>query len=131
MNAHWIGVAFGAFVVVQGVRAMVEYLRLHLRGERVPGVIVGSRDAPGSPGVRRRAGVFRFTTRQGQTIERRSATYSPRGPRPGTAVTVVYDPARPEKRAERAGITLLMVTALTPLMIAVGIAIILLNLADM
>ncbi|MFC9972684.1 DUF3592 domain-containing protein [Spirillospora sp. NPDC127200] len=131
MDVHWIGVAFGAFIVVQSVRELARRLRLHFRGARAPGTIVGRVEVPGTGRSTGRSGIFRFTTERNETIEARSSAYTPRGPRPGKPVTVVYDPDRPDRGAERLGVHLVLMAAVLPLLIVVGIAVIALNLADM
>jgi hypothetical protein len=119
-----IGLTFGLLFCGAGLKELVDRIRLQRRGRRVPGVIVGRVDAGAhSPGIASRSGVFRFTTVDGQEIEATSAVHSFPGPRPGRRITVVYDPARPHRSAERAGMHLVIMLGVAPLVIAIGLAI--------
>ncbi|GAA4066123.1 DUF3592 domain-containing protein [Actinomadura miaoliensis] len=127
-----VGVLFGLFVCGAGVWSLAERVRLQLRGARAPGVIVGRADAAGTaPGIAGRSGMFRFRTPDGREIEVTSSVYSFPGPRPGKRITVVYDPARPYRGAERAGVHLVLMLAVYPLVVAIGAAIAVAALLDL
>jgi Protein of unknown function (DUF3592) len=119
----------GAILCTGGASALVRQLRLSPRLVRTEGVVVGATDAPGTrPGTRGRAARFRFTTEDGREVEASSAFYFFVGPRPGKRVAVTYDPAHPERTAERAGVRLFLLYGHGPLTIAGGVAIVVFNL---
>ncbi|GAA3944222.1 hypothetical protein GCM10023085_27780 [Actinomadura viridis] len=102
-----IGQIVGSLVALAfvggGLLETADRLRLQRRARRARGVFVAREDVlhPGGPAVRTRAARFRFTTENGQVVERVSALTSFPGPKPGRSVDVVYDPARPQATAER------------------------------
>lgn len=131
MDAHWIGIAVGLYIVYAGVSMLVSRLRLQLRGPRVPGVVVGRSNSAAKPGVVSRSGVIRFTTLEGETVESTSSVSSFPGPKVGRQVTVVYDPKRPERTGERVGTHKAMLLFAAPLFIAAGVAVVVLSYLDM
>ncbi|MEU4827522.1 DUF3592 domain-containing protein [Actinomadura sp. NPDC023710] len=130
---HLIGVLLGAAIFCGGVYEAVKRLRLQGRMLRAPGVFVGRDEVmgPGGPSTTSRVGRFRFTTPQGRRVEASSSLYSFPGPKPGRAVTVVYDPASPEDTAERLGVHYLQLIAVGPLLMAVGAAVAAVNAAGL
>lgn len=101
-----IGVVVGAIFFGDTFHETVKWLMHRGRFVRVPGVIVGRRDARGEtgggPAVYQRAAIFRFTTLDGHVVEAESNVHSFPGPKPGKRVTVVYDSHRPDE-AETTG----------------------------
>ncbi|MQY03840.1 DUF3592 domain-containing protein [Actinomadura macrotermitis] len=124
-----LGLLFGGAFALGGVKEIADRVRLQRRSRRARGVFV-AREEVGSvahPGVRSRAVRFRFSTETGRVVERTSALTSFPGPRPGREVTVVYDPARPESTAERAGVHLALLFLAGPVLIALGVTMILMT----
>lgn len=119
------GLVIGLFVFASAALRLLSRIRARHRYARVPGVIVGRRDARGesgaAPGTHRRAAVFRFTALDGRVIETESNVQSFPGPKPGKHVTVVYDPQRPYG-AEPAGRSVILMLLL-PVLMAIGLAI--------
>lgn len=124
-----VGLVCGAVLVVI-VRKNRAFLA---RAQRAPGVVVGlgrgSSMGSGPNDTMRRsfAPVFRFTTIDGREVEVRSSVESnPPTYRPGDQVTVLYDPAAPEKAkldkfSERGGLETLVMSILTGVFLAVGV----------
>jgi hypothetical protein len=113
-------VAVGALVGYGGAAELLAYARGRGRFQRARAVVVGLIDA-GHGNVKSRAARFRFTTADGHVIQRVSSLSSFPGPRVGKRLTVVYDPADPERTAERLGVWRLKL-ALSPLLVAGGVA---------
>lgn len=90
-------IGLGLMLVYGGLAEWVSWLRARRRSRRVTGVFVGSMDATPIPGRAQRSGTFQFTTEDGQVFTGTSSFSSPRGPRVGKRVTIVYDPADPEE----------------------------------
>ncbi|MFB4312822.1 DUF3592 domain-containing protein [Actinomadura sp. 21ATH] len=127
-----IGTLFGLIVCGAGLWTLAERVRMHLRGARAAGTIVGRADVMGrGPGIANRSGVFRFRTPDGREFEATSAVYSFPGPKPGKRITVLYDPDRPFHGAERAGVHLILMLFAYPLVIAVGAAIAVASILDL
>jgi hypothetical protein len=115
-------IAIGLVMIYGGGAEFLGWLRARSRLRRVPGVIIATEEVLGrGPAVRNRSGRFRFTTDQGRVIDKLSSFYSFPGPKVGKPVTVSYDPARPEKSAEIAWVSKLMVTT-SSLIMAGGVA---------
>ncbi|HEY8481545.1 MAG TPA: DUF3592 domain-containing protein [Spirillospora sp.] len=108
---------------------LVTLLRLRRRGIRTTGVVVGH-STPGmaSPGSMQRAGVFEFRTQSGELVRKTSAASTPRGPKVGKQIPVIYDPADPWGTAERPGVVAIK-TVLLPLMMVLGVFLICLGVA--
>lgn len=121
-----VGLGIGAFFVISPAWQLLKIWRTRRRYVRVPGVIVGRRDARGElgmgPATHSRAAIFRFTTVDGRVIETESDVQSFPGPKPGKRVTVIYDPRNPYD-AETTGRFAIM-TVILPLIMAVGVIII-------
>ncbi|GLZ16127.1 hypothetical protein Acsp04_63620 [Actinomadura sp. NBRC 104425] len=122
MVGNILSIALGLTFVGVALAEIVGRLRLTRRMRRARGVFVGREEVGhvSGPGVYSRAARFRFTTEDGRTVERTSALSTFPGPRPGRAVTVVYDPERPHSTAERAGVHLAMLV-LGPLVVVLGV----------
>jgi len=126
--AHIFGIALGIAFIYGGVHELVQRLRLQRKLVRAQGVFVGHDDvAAHGAGIHARAGRFRFVTQDGRTVESVSAMYSFPGPKPGRPVTVVYDPARPERTAERLGVHRFLLVAGGPMLMAIGMAMLIVN----
>lgn len=93
---YLLGIAFGLLLLHGGLSEWISWLRARRRMRRVTGVFVGRTDAASVPGRAQRSGVFQFTTEDGRVFTGTSSFSSPRGPRVGKRVTIVYDPADPE-----------------------------------
>jgi hypothetical protein len=117
-------IALGLMISGASLWELADRIRLHRRMRRARGVVVARHEVGhmAGPGVRSRAAHFRFTTETGRVVERTSGLSSFPGPKPGRILTVVYDPARPESTAERAGVHLAFIL-LAPLVAAVGVVI--------
>ncbi|TDC97496.1 DUF3592 domain-containing protein [Actinomadura sp. 7K507] len=100
---------------------VLAWSRRRRRGVRTVGTVVGHRSA-GSPGTMQRSGVFEFTTENGQVVQASSSLSTPRGPKIGTRIPVVYDPADPAGTADRPGVLAFKMVALLPVMLAIGTA---------
>lgn len=122
MIMRLFAVAVGLVVVYGSASELVGWFRARRRLRRVPGVIVGDVDASHRPGLRQRAGRFRFTTEDGQVITGVSSASTPRGPRVGKRVTIEYDPARPQD-ADIAGVKTFKLL-LAPLLLIGGLALV-------
>lgn len=110
---------------------IVTLLRLRRRGVRTTAVVVGHAAAgAASPGTMQRAGVFEFTTETGEVVRATSSASTPRGPKVGRRIPVVYDPADPQGTAERPGVVGLKV-AMVPFMLAVGVFLIYLGVTTL
>ncbi|GAA2421128.1 hypothetical protein GCM10010191_35640 [Actinomadura vinacea] len=122
MIGNILAIAVGLAFIVGGLRELAGRIRMQRRMRRAPGVFVGRAEVGhmSGPGVRSRAGRFRFTTEAGQVVERMSALSSFPGPKPGRSLTVVYDPARPGSTAERAWVHLALLLVFSPVAIALG-----------
>ncbi|AXK35873.1 hypothetical protein DVA86_27860 [Streptomyces armeniacus] len=132
MVAHVAMIVIGAFIAINGAVEWIKLLRWFPRRRRARAVFVGTEDVMRpDPQIKSRAGRFRFTSQDGRTIERTSAFSSFPGPKPGREVNVVYDPLRPHKTAERAGVHLFLLVAVGPLFMAVGSVMIILGLLKM
>lgn len=115
-------IGVGLVVCYGGAAELAGWLRTRRRRRRVTGVIVGHTD-PGTavgPGTVSRAAVLEFTTEDGRVVRAVSSAWSFPGPKVGTRVQVAYDPADPQRSAERAGVMSLKVV-LSPLLIALGL----------
>ena len=71
-----------------------------------------------------RSGVFEFMTEDGQVIQATSSLSTPRGPRIGTRIPIVYDPADPAGTADRPGVLTFKMVAVVPIMLAIGTALV-------
>lgn len=116
-----IAIGIGAALLWGCRNEIVTLLRLRRRGVRTTAVVVGH-STPGmaNPGTMQRAGVFEFTTEAGEVIRATSSASTPRGPKVGRRIPIVYDPADPRGTAERPGVIALKV-ALVPPVGALGI----------
>lgn len=115
-------IGVGLVIVYGGAAELAGWFRARRRLRRTTGVIVGHVD-PGTavgPGTASRSAVFEFTTEDGRVVRAVSSAWSYPGPRAGTRVPVVYDPATPQTSAERAGVLQVKV-ALSPLLMALGV----------
>jgi hypothetical protein len=148
MVLAWLGIGVGVAMMAFSGARLVRWFRRHDRLMEATGVVIppgqGRRLAPveldgarrvgaGSfaifvpqrhtlvhTGVHPRAARFRFTTAQGQVIESVSTFSSfPRPPEPGTDIEIVYDPADPQRTAERADVSR-FVSLAQPLLFAFG-----------
>lgn len=128
-----IGVLIGGFFIVSPAWQLLKTWRARRRYVRVPGVIVGRRDARGElgmgPATHSRAAIFRFTTVEGQEIEAESDVQSFPGPKPGKRVTVIYDPRDPYD-AETTGRFAISTLAL-PVVMVVGVIVVVLSLGKL
>ncbi|XRQ15668.1 DUF3592 domain-containing protein [Actinomadura welshii] len=116
-----IAIALGLTVLWATRNEAVTLLRLRRGGVRTTAVVVGHRTAgAAAPGTRQRSAVFEFTTGTGEVIRSAGSASTPRGPRAGTRIPVVYDPADPRGTAERPGVIGVKV-ALLPFMLALGV----------
>lgn len=119
----WIGyllvIAFGLLLVHGGLSEWISWLRARRRIRRVTGVFVSRTDATPVPGRAQRSGVFQFTTEDGRVLTGTSSFSSPRGPRVGKQVTIVYDPADPEE-ADVAWVKTLKLV-ISPVLVLVGL----------
>jgi hypothetical protein len=126
-----LAVGVGGALVYGGAAEIVSHVRARQRFERTVAVVVGLVDAgygARSARSRSRAAVLRFMTRHGQVVDSVSSLSSFPGPRVGKRFRVVYDPERPEG-AERVGVRRLKL-ALSPLLIAGGLALVALGLVE-
>ena len=127
------GVLVGAWLVIGPGLELLKMVRTRGTYVRVPGVIVGRRDARGeqgrSPGTHSRAAIFRFTTKDGRVIEAESDVQSVPGPKPGTRVTVIYDPRKPHE-AETTG-RFAITAVVVPAMMIGGVVLIIVSLAEL
>ncbi|MGP4028510.1 hypothetical protein [Actinomadura sp. 3N407] len=113
------GLLWGCWVEV------LAWSRRRRRGVRTTGVVVGHRTpAAASPGTMQRSGVFEFTTEDGRAVQATSSLSTPRGPRIGARIPVVYDPADPAGTADRPGVLAFKMIALLPLMLVIGAALV-------
>lgn len=104
---------------------ILAWSRRRRRGVRTIGIVVGHRTpASANPGTMQRSGVFEFTTEDGQVVQATSSLSTPRGPRIGTQIPVVYDPADPVGTADRPGVLAFKMVALLPVMLAIGTALV-------
>jgi len=116
-----VGIVVGLVIVWAGLVELVGWARARNRLVRVPGVVVGQADVGGrSAAVQSRAARFRFTTRDGRVVEAVSQLSSFPGPRPGTPVSVTYDPKNPQGTAEIGKVRSIKVV-LSPLLIVGGL----------
>jgi hypothetical protein len=115
-------IAFGAVFLYASAAELRTFVRLRRRGVRTTGVVVGHADR-GGPGTMQRSGVFEFVTETGQVVRSSSSASTPRGPKVGKRIPVVYDPAAPHRTAERPGV-IAVKAALLPLIAAVGAALV-------
>lgn len=128
-----VGVLVGGFFIVSPAWQLLRTWLARRRYVRVPGVIVGRRDARGevgtNPATHSRAAIFRFTTVDGRVIETESDVQSFPGPRPGKRVTVIYDPRNPydAETTGRFAISMLVM----PVVMAVGVIVVVLSLAQL
>jgi hypothetical protein len=83
-------------------------------------VIVGPRRERPWSGSHRYSSQFRFTTNDGRSIESASSAWSTAAPRIGKPVTVVYDPADPQRRAETLGVYRVKFFIVTPILVLGG-----------
>lgn len=128
----WLGIGFGVVLMASSGVRLVRWFRLHDRLVEATGVVIPPGQGRLTPvelegarrvglksfaffvpqrhmlvhtGVHPRAARFRFTTAEGQVVESVSAFSSiPRAPEPGTEMAIVYDPADPQRSAERADV---------------------------
>jgi hypothetical protein len=107
-------IAFGSIILWSCWVELRTWARLRRRGVRTTATVVGHRDA-GGPGTMQRSGVFEFTTEAGQVIRSASSASTPRGPKPGSRVPIVYDPADPHRTAERRGVIAVKMVLFAPL----------------
>lgn len=115
----FVGIAVGLAMIWGGAAELFGWWRARRRTVRTEGVIVGRTEVLGQgPGGHNRAARFQFT-HDGQIFESTSQKYSYPGPKPGTHVTVSYDPADPKATAEVAGVRTFKL-AMSPLLIAGG-----------
>lgn len=63
-------------------------------------------------------------TEDGQVVQATSSLSTPRGPKIGTRIPIVYDPADPAGSADRPGVLTFKIVALLPVMLAIGTALI-------
>ena len=130
---YLFGLVIGLFLIVMPTWDLLQKWRRRRHYRRAPGIIVGLRDAGGEMGNRpstaSRAAIFRFTMEDGRVIETESNVTSFPGPKPGSRVTVLYDPRRPYD-AETTG-RFAIVMALMPLLIAFGVFLVVLSLANL
>jgi hypothetical protein len=143
----WLGIGFGVVLMVLSGARLVRWFRLHDRLVEATGVVIPPGQGKLTPvelegarrvglksfalflpqrhalvhtGVHPRAARFRFTTADGQVVESVSAFNSiPRPPEPGTEMAIVYDPADPQRSAERADVWR-FVSFAQPLLFALG-----------
>lgn len=116
----FVGIAVGLVMIWGGGAELHGWWRARRRIVRTDGVVIGRTEVLGQgPGSHSRAARFQFTTRNGQTVESTSQKYSYPGPKPGSHITVAYDPADPKGTAEVAGVRTFKL-ALSPLPIAGG-----------
>lgn len=118
--AYLLGIALGLLAVYGGLSEWISWLRARRRIRRVTGVFVGRTDATSVPGRAQRSGVFQFTTEDGRVFTGTSSFSSPRGPRVGKQVTIVYDPADP-KEADVAWVKTFKLLVLSPVLVVLGL----------
>jgi hypothetical protein len=112
----------GLAIAYGGVKELVDWLRRGSRLRRVTAVIVDLYEPIAvKPGHRGRSPVFRFTTDEGQVIDAISSAWSFPEPKVGTRIPVSYDPADPQRSAERVGVRTFKLIFLSPLLIAFGV----------
>jgi Protein of unknown function (DUF3592) len=115
-------IAIGLATVYGGVAELVGWWRSRHRRRRVTAVIIGLHEPVAvNPGSRGRFPVFRFTTDGGQVIDAVSSAWTFPEPKVGRHIPVTYDPADPQRSAERVGVRALKLV-LSPLLIAGGLA---------
>lgn len=111
----------GLLIAFGGAKELVDWLRHRSRVRRATAVIVGLHNpAMVNPGHRGRAAVFRFTTEDGRVVDAVSSATTFPEPKVGARVPVTYDPADPERTAEREGVRNFKVI-FSPLLIAFGL----------
>jgi hypothetical protein len=115
-------IAVGLAVVYGGMAELAGWWRSRHRRRRVTAVIVGLHEpAAVNPGSRARSPVFRFTTEEGQVIDAVSSAWTFPEPKVGRHIPVTYDPADPQRSAERVGVQAFKLV-LSPLLMAGGLA---------
>ena len=115
-------IAVGLAVVYGGMAELAGWWRSRHRRRRVTAVIVGLHE-PGAvnPGSRARSPLFRFTTEEGQVIDAVSSAWTFPEPKVGRHIPVTYDPADPQRSAERVGVRAFKLV-LSPLLMAGSLA---------
>lgn len=133
MIGYIFGLAVGGYIFVASAWALIQKIVRRRRYQRVPGVIIGRRDARGeqgmSPATHKRAAIFRFTTADGRVIETESDVQSFPGPKPGKRVTVIYDPRDPYDAETTGRLTIILI--LMPVVMAIGLAIVIAALMNL
>jgi uncharacterized protein DUF3592 len=115
-------IAIGLAIVYGGMAELVGWWRSRHRRRRVTAVIIGLHEPVAvNPGSRGRSPVFRFTTEGGQVIDAVSSAWTFPEPKVGRHIPVTYDPADPQRSAERVGVRAFKLV-LSPLLIAGGLA---------
>ncbi|MFG2089940.1 MULTISPECIES: DUF3592 domain-containing protein [unclassified Spirillospora] len=118
-------IALGSGLLWGGWVEVLAWSRRHRRGVRTVAIVVGHRSpVTASPGTMQRSGVFEFRTEDGQVVQATSSLSSPRGPKVGTRIPIVYDPADPAGSADRPGVLTFKIVAVVPVMLAIGTALI-------
>jgi len=123
------GIAFGILLVYGGMAELIPWLRARHRIRRATGVFVDRANALAMPGRAQRSGIFQFTTEDGRVFTGKSSFSSPRGPRVGKRVTIVYDPARP-KDADVAWVKTFKLVLLTPVLTVAGLVLLYIIIAS-
>jgi hypothetical protein len=114
-------IVVGLVIAYGGVAELVDWFRSRARLRRVTAEIVGLHEPVAtSPSNKARSAVFRFTTDDGEVVEAISTAWSWPVPRIGQRIPVTYDPADPQRSAEKAGVRVFKLL-LSPLLIAFGL----------
>jgi Protein of unknown function (DUF3592) len=115
-------IACGLAFAYGGLAELVGWLRRRARLRRTTAVIVGLHEPIwGNPGSRGRSPVFRFTTQDGRVIDAVSSASTFPEPKVGRRIPIAYDPADPQRTAERIGVRTFKLF-LSPVLIAGGLA---------
>lgn len=117
-------IVVGGVLVYAAAKEVLGWWRARTRLRRTTAVVVALVE-PGAtgPGNVSRSPVFRFSTEDDRTVEATSGSWSYPGPKIGSEIPIVYDPAHPEQTAERAGARKVQLV-LAPVIALIGLALI-------
>jgi hypothetical protein len=113
--------AVGLVIAYAGTAELAGWRRTRSHRRRTDAEVVGLVEpAATSPGSLSRSPVFRFQTADGRVVEAVSASWGYPPPKLGTRLRISYDPADPERTADRVGVLQLKVV-LAPVLVVLGL----------